>query len=88
MVTLAEYARDQRRRTELVDGEIIEGSPARRAHVTIARRLTEILDQHGLIPGMRANLILDDRDPLRPLVREPDVYVLREENGPGDGGLF
>ena len=37
---------------------------------------------------MEANLILDDSDPTRPLVREPDVYVLREENDPEDDGLF
>ncbi|HEV2343381.1 MAG TPA: Uma2 family endonuclease [Actinocrinis sp.] len=88
MVTLAEYARDPRRRTELVNGVIIEGSLTPRGQITAARMLTGILEQHGLISGMRANLILDDSDPLRPLVREPDVYVLREENDPEDDGLF
>ena len=88
MVTLAEYARDPRRRTELINGVIVEGPLASRAQVTIARRLTETLEQHGLLSGMRANLILDDRDPQRTLVREPDVYVLREENNPEDDGLF
>ena len=88
MVTLAEYARDPRRRTELINGVIVESPLASRAQVTIARRLSETLDQHGLLSGMRANLILDDRDPQRTLVREPDVYVLREENAPEDNGLF
>lgn len=37
---------------------------------------------------MAANLILDDQDPLRPLVRQPDVYVPRKENNPEDEGLF
>ncbi len=50
--------------------------------------MAHILRSHGLIPGIEANLVLDDRDPLRPLVRQPDVYVLREENGPDDDGVF
>lgn len=88
MVTLAEYARDPRRRTELVRGVVVESPRSTTTQVNIALRLTEILEQHGLRSGMRANLILDDRDPLRTLVREPDVYVLREKLGPGDDGLF
>ena len=88
MVTLAEYARDPRRRTELINGVVVESPLASRAQVTFARRLTGTLEQHGLLSGMRANLILDDRDPQRTLVREPDVYVLREVNDPEDDGLF
>jgi Uma2 family endonuclease len=88
MTTLAEFARDPRKHIELVDGEIIVSPSAGRPHFQASWRLTHILDQHGLISGMEANLILDDHDPLRPLVREPDVYVLREENDPEDDGLF
>lgn len=88
MTTLAEFARDPRKHIELVDGEIIVSPNAGRPHFQVAWKLTHILDSHGLISGMEANLILDDRDPLRPLVREPDVYVLREENDPEQDGLF
>lgn len=88
MTTLAEFARDPRKHIELVNGEIIVSPNAGRPHFQVAWKLVHILDSHGLISGMEANLILDDRDPLRPLVREPDVYVLREENDPEDDGLF
>lgn len=88
MTTLAEFARDPRKHIELVDGEIVVSPNAGRPHFQAAWKLTNILNTHGLISGMEANLILDDSDPLRPLVREPDVYVLREENDPEDDGLF
>jgi Uma2 family endonuclease len=61
---------------------------AGRPHFQAAWKLARILDAHGLLPGMEANLILDERNPMRPLVREPDVYVLRAENDPEDDGLF
>ncbi len=88
MTTLAEYARDPRKYIELVDGEIVVSPAAGRPHFNIGRRLANALEQNALIVGMEANLILDERDPLRTLVRQPDVYVLREENGPDDDGLF
>lgn len=89
MTTLAEFARDPRRHIELVDGEIIVSPNAGRPHYSVARRIANVLEQHGLISGMEANLVLDDRDPLRARVREPDVYVLREENdAEEDDGLF
>ncbi len=88
MTTLAEFARDPRKHIELVNGEIVMSPNAGRLHFQVARKLAHILDSHGLISGMEANLILDDHDPLRPLVREPDVYVLREENSPDDDGVF
>lgn len=88
VTTLAEFARDPRKHIELVDGEIVVSPNAGRPHFEAAWKLAHILRTHGLIPGIEANLILDDRDPLRPLVREPDVYVLREENDPEGDGLF
>ena len=88
MTTLAEFARDPRKHIELVNGEIIVSPNAGRPRFSIARRLANALETHGLIVGIEANLILDDRDPFRPLVREPDMYVLREENDPEDDGLF
>ena len=87
--TLAEFARDPRKHIELVNGEIIVSPNASRPHFQVARRLTDILERHGLVAGMEANLILVDEGPQsRALVREPDVYVLREENDPDDDGLF
>jgi Uma2 family endonuclease len=89
MTTLAEFARDPRKHIELVDGEIIVSPNAARQHFQIARRLTNILEGHGLIAGMEANLILIEESLHdKALVREPDVYVLREENDPDDDGLF
>jgi Uma2 family endonuclease len=88
MTTLAEYARDPRKYIELVDGEIIVSPTAGRPHFSTARRLANVLEEHGLISGMEANLVLDESNPMQPLVRQPDVYVLREENDPEDDGLF
>jgi Uma2 family endonuclease len=89
MTTLAEFARDPRKHIELVNGEIIVSPNAARKHFQVARRLTNILEEHGLFSGMEANLVLIEEGPeRRVLVREPDVYVLREENGPDDDGLF
>lgn len=78
VTTLAEFARDPRKHIELVDGEIVASPLAGRLHFNIALHLATILEQHGLQAEMVANLILRDEDPLRPLVREPDVYVTRE----------
>jgi Uma2 family endonuclease len=87
--TLAEFARDPRKHIELVNGEIIVSPTAARRHFQVARRLTCILEGQGLISGMEANLILADEQPgQKALVRQPDVYVLREENAPDDDGLF
>jgi Uma2 family endonuclease len=88
MTTLAEFARDPRKHIELVDGEIIVSPNAGRPHFNVTWKLVAILHAHGLVLGIEANLVLDDSNPMRPLVREPDVYVLREENGPEDDGLF
>lgn len=89
MTTLAEFARDPRKHIELVNGEIIVSPNAGRPHFQVAWKLVSVLHSHGLISGMEANLVLDQRDQLRPLVREPDVYVLREENDSDeDDGLF
>lgn len=87
--SLAEFARDPRKHIELVNGEIIVSPNAARRHFQVAWRLTSILEAHGLVSGMEANLILIDEGPgRRALVREPDVYVLREENGSDEDGLF
>jgi Uma2 family endonuclease len=78
MTTLAEFARDPRKHIELVDGEIIVSPNAVTGHYRAARKLATILEQHGLYAEIEANLILRE-DLLRPLVREPDVYVTREK---------
>jgi Uma2 family endonuclease len=80
MTTLAEFARDPRKHLELVNGEIIVSPNAESRHVLIARRLTAVLEQHGLYAEMEANLILIDEQPgQKALVREPDIYVTRGE---------
>jgi Uma2 family endonuclease len=80
MTTLAEFARDPRKHIELVDGEIIVSPAAASIHYLIARKLTTLLEQHGLTSEMEANLILlDERPGQKALVRQPDVYVTRDE---------
>jgi Uma2 family endonuclease len=80
MTTLAEYARDPRKHIELVDGEIIVSPAAASIHYLIARKLTTLLEQHGLTAEMEANLVLvDERPGQKALVRQPDVYVTRSE---------
>lgn len=62
---------------------------AARRHYEVAWRLASILDEHGLVFGMEANLILiEEALGHKALVRQPDVYVLRQENDPDDLGLF
>jgi Uma2 family endonuclease len=85
--SIEQFSEDPRKHIELVRGVILESPRVGARHFLVARRLTEILECSGLVSGICANLVLDG-DPLRPLVREPDVYVLREENGPEDDGLF
>jgi Uma2 family endonuclease len=80
MTTLAEFARDPRKHIELVDGEIVVSPAAASIHYLIARKLSMLFEQHGLIAEIEANLILiDERPGQKALVRQPDVYVTRTE---------
>ncbi|HEY3869133.1 MAG TPA: Uma2 family endonuclease [Actinocrinis sp.] len=88
MATLAEFAHDPRKHIELVDGEIIVSPNAAPRHFYAMARLMDVLEAHGLYACGEGNMILNDADPLHPLVREPDVYVLREASEEEDGGLF
>ena len=79
--TLAEFARDPRKHIELVNGEIIVSPNAAPPHFLAATNLSYILRRHGLFTNIEANLILVDEDRAagrKALVREPDVYVVRE----------
>jgi Uma2 family endonuclease len=81
-VTLAEYVRDPRKHTELVDGRILESPRVGAAHRNAARRLANTLERAGLAACVFANLVLKpERGDQRALVREPDVYVTRERSG-------
>ncbi|HEU5331495.1 MAG TPA: Uma2 family endonuclease [Actinocrinis sp.] len=79
--TLAEFARDPRKHIELVNGEIIVSPNAAPPHFLVATNLSYIFRKHRLYANVEANLILVDEDwaaGRKALVREPDVYVLRE----------
>jgi Uma2 family endonuclease len=82
MTTLAEYTRDPRKHIELVNGTIVVSPAAAHGHFLAIHALVDILVRHGFHAGGEANMILDDRDGIRTLVRQPDVYVLRDEIDP------
>jgi Uma2 family endonuclease len=77
-VTLADYMRDPRSHTELVDGRILQSPRVGAAHRGAARRLAHTLEQAGLNADVYPNVVLKpERGDQSALVREPDVYATR-----------